>query len=400
LINPSPSFANFSSSGCVYYDETSPNNVANEYVLSSSNQGQMVLYFSQLDPDKTYRLKFGTSLYSEKSESLNGGALQRIEFNIPTLNQFQVQRPGLNTRLFEEELSLIEGDSAFSQVQLCDLGTINFTSQSATCEFTIFNDYASGEKCYANGENACIAQDQPLKVSTVVTQNGQPLDAGRLVIEATQNGDVKRIPSTVSAGGSEVTLDPPRDGTLDITARILYGGVGEGEVCVGKASVRIFPTCVNSQGELMCSDDTTPIIPERDDPIGESTFLLCQQILDTSLRAECEDCAKLEGSGDLQQGGVWTAVGCISRNPVHITERLIQVGLGMGGGVALIMTLAGSFILTTSQGDPQKANTAKEMITNSVIGLLFVIFSVVILQFIGVTILRIPGFGSDTEQVN
>ena len=69
----------------------------------------------------------------------------------------------------------------------------------------------------------------------------------------------------------------------------------------------------------------------------------------------------------------------------------------MGGGVALIMTLAGGFILSTSQGDPQKANQAKEMITNSVIGLLFVIFSVIILQFIGVTILQIPGFGADPK---
>jgi hypothetical protein len=75
-------------------------------------------------------------------------------------------------------------------------------------------------------------------------------------------------------------------------------------------------------------------------------------------------------------------------------QRFIEIGLGVGGGICLLMTLAAGFMITTSQGDPKQFNEAKDMITSAIVGLLFIIFSVFILQFIGVTVLQIPGFGS------
>lgn len=91
--------------------------------------------------------------------------------------------------------------------------------------------------------------------------------------------------------------------------------------------------------------------------------------------------------------GIWTAVGCIPNDPADIIKMVVSVGLAVGGGIVLIMILVGSFMLSVSQGDPNKTKEAKDIITSAIIGLLFVIFSVTILQFIGVSILRIPGFG-------
>ena len=71
----------------------------------------------------------------------------------------------------------------------------------------------------------------------------------------------------------------------------------------------------------------------------------------------------------------------------------MEIGIIFAGAVVLIMILAGSFMLSTSQGDPKKVQEAKEMITSAIIGLLFVIFSITLLQFIGVSIIKIPGFG-------
>ena len=65
----------------------------------------------------------------------------------------------------------------------------------------------------------------------------------------------------------------------------------------------------------------------------------------------------------------------------------------MGGGIALLMILSAGFTMTISQGNAQKTAQAKEMMTAAVTGLLFIIFSVTILQFIGYSILKIPGFG-------
>jgi hypothetical protein len=65
----------------------------------------------------------------------------------------------------------------------------------------------------------------------------------------------------------------------------------------------------------------------------------------------------------------------------------------VGGGIATLIILAGGFMLSISQGDPKKTSEAKEMISAAVIGLIFIVFSISILQLIGVQILQIPEFG-------
>lgn len=132
--------------------------------------------------------------------------------------------------------------------------------------------------------------------------------------------------------------------------------------------------------------------PDDQEIPGAVPFRLCDQIPDPQQKLLCKECA-LQGGTEDNAGGVWTAIGCISREPENIIARFITLGLGIGGGVALLMFLVASFMLTTSQGEPKRASDAREMATASVVGLIFVIFSVSILQFIGVTVLRIPGFG-------
>ncbi len=127
-------------------------------------------------------------------------------------------------------------------------------------------------------------------------------------------------------------------------------------------------------------------------------LVLCNQIkAGTPERDACESCAKGGGSGD---GGspdepsrIWTAVGCISLDASRGIGELVIVALGIAGGIALISILAAGFLLSTSHGDPQKTNKAKELLQNAIVGLLFVLFSVTILQFVARDIFRIPGFG-------
>ncbi len=127
---------------------------------------------------------------------------------------------------------------------------------------------------------------------------------------------------------------------------------------------------------------------DRPVPINSSEYYewaLCDQINEKQAREMCIDCYDI--------GGIWTAVGCIPTDPMQMIKVLLRIGLLIGGGVALLIILAGSFILSTSSGDPKKTSEAKEMISSALIGLVFIIFSVSILQLIGVQILRIPGFG-------
>lgn len=122
-----------------------------------------------------------------------------------------------------------------------------------------------------------------------------------------------------------------------------------------------------------------------DKPTGG--FELCYQIPENQEEAfyRCTECFRNEG--------IWTAIGCIPQSREGVASTLIQIGLIFGGAIVLIMILAGAFMLSTSQGDPKKTQDAKELITSAIIGLIFIIFSVTILQFIGVTILKIPELG-------
>ncbi len=117
---------------------------------------------------------------------------------------------------------------------------------------------------------------------------------------------------------------------------------------------------------------------------GQMPYAICDQV-ESSKVSTCRSC--------MFKGGVWTAVGCIPTDPTRMIQVLMKIGLMIGGGVALLIILAGSFILSISQGDPKKTSEAKEMIASALIGLVFIIFSVSILQFIGLDLLQIPGFG-------
>lgn len=99
---------------------------------------------------------------------------------------------------------------------------------------------------------------------------------------------------------------------------------------------------------------------------------------------ECANC--------IDEDGVWTALGCIHFNPGEFITDFLKIAMGIAGGIALLLMVYGSFLISTSAGDPKKAEEGKEIITGTIAGLLFIIFSVVLLRLIGFDILKIPGF--------
>jgi hypothetical protein len=121
---------------------------------------------------------------------------------------------------------------------------------------------------------------------------------------------------------------------------------------------------------------------------GHDPYFICATNLagnDTAIQ-NCNDCYQ-------NQDGIWTSVGCISKDPTSIVSRIITIGVGILGGIFLLRILTAAFMLTTSQGDVKKTSEAKEIISEAIIGVLFVLFSVTILQFIGSDVLRLPAFG-------
>ena len=125
---------------------------------------------------------------------------------------------------------------------------------------------------------------------------------------------------------------------------------------------------------------------------GSYEFLVCKNGDCPNAAGFCtvfqgEKPSTLPQSGTGAQGKCPTALGSIPTNPKAFAERILQIGIGLGGRIAFILMVIGSIRVLTSSGDQQKLSGGRDMIVAAIAGLLFIIFSVLILQFIGVEII-------------
>lgn len=144
--------------------------------------------------------------------------------------------------------------------------------------------------------------------------------------------------------------------------------------------------------------------PESLECFREPTFVVRGKIcydrtkddFDKNKHIECGSSGGQQAPGctdSVGNPGIATAIGCIHTNPTELVKDLLKFITGIAGGLAFLMMLLGAFQMLTSAGNPDTLNAGRERLTSAVIGLLFVIFAVLLLQIIGVDILKIPGFG-------
>jgi len=119
-------------------------------------------------------------------------------------------------------------------------------------------------------------------------------------------------------------------------------------------------------------------------PPDRETHEICEIIKEAKARNECSKC--------FSKGNTWTALGCLpTSDSQEFIGWLLMFLIGIGGGVAFVLMLVGSFQVLTSSGNPEKIQAGKQLITSAIAGLLLIIFSLFLLQLIGVQILEIPG---------
>lgn len=93
-----------------------------------------------------------------------------------------------------------------------------------------------------------------------------------------------------------------------------------------------------------------------------------------------------------ETSGINTALGCIKVSTGDdLITTFLRLATGIGGGIALALILYGVFIITTSAGMPDKLKAGNEIITSAVIGLIFILLSIFLVNLIGINILGIPG---------
>ncbi|MCL4386827.1 pilin, partial [Patescibacteria group bacterium] len=75
-----------------------------------------------------------------------------------------------------------------------------------------------------------------------------------------------------------------------------------------------------------------------------------------------------------------------------IVKTFFGIILSIAGATATLLFIYAGYKIMAARGNPEKFQEAKDRFTSTILGLLFIILSLVILQIIGVDLLKIPGF--------
>jgi hypothetical protein len=103
------------------------------------------------------------------------------------------------------------------------------------------------------------------------------------------------------------------------------------------------------------------------------------------------------GAGDVLCGssGINTAIGCIDvlGSREAFLGQILGWAIGVGGGIAFLLIVYAGFMIMTSSGNPERLKAGQELLTSAISGIILLIFSIMVLNLIGVKILRLDQFG-------
>jgi len=98
--------------------------------------------------------------------------------------------------------------------------------------------------------------------------------------------------------------------------------------------------------------------------------------------------------GSCGETGISTAIGCINFGDQNaFLASILRWAVGIGGGLAFLLIVYAGFMIMTASGDPERLKAGQELLTSAISGLILLVFSIFILNFIGVDILGLNRFG-------
>ncbi len=252
---------------------------------------------------------------------------------------------------------------------------------------------------YTYGKNQPIAVDFRIESSRLSQLNKQ----SKYVIEF--------LGKTGVAGGVNVgttTLDPFRgDYSKTASQMILQGGLSSKDTYQLWFKETEKPAWFGDRTgyAYVCAGPQITIQEANTEKTGEKNFDADPSLINatTCTNGKSPDgkpCTNSSGqfcnpdSGDKDNNGkgILTAIGCVPTEPAALVGAILRIGTMAGGGIALLLMISGAFQMMTSAGVPDAVKKGREQFTSALIGLVFIIFSLALLQIIGVDILAIPGF--------
>ena len=243
---------------------------------------------------------------------------------------------------------------------------------------------------YPDQDKITIAPEDPTPGQQItVTMSQSKLRAGsvkkdnrneyRAVLESATKEDfeIKSNCVKIAQPNTPININIPKDGELNLLDPDTY--------------ILYIKGCADND-DIIFYQAIVPVDNESETKVGE---LIKNESLDTDENEENlppppPPCATLGPLGNCV--AVDTAVGQIQTTPEGFVKSVFSLILGLSGGLALLLIIYSGFQLVTSRGVPEKLEGAREQLVSAIIGLVFILLSLAILQIIGVDILKIPGF--------
>lgn len=100
-------------------------------------------------------------------------------------------------------------------------------------------------------------------------------------------------------------------------------------------------------------------------------------------------------------GRQYTIIGCINTDISSLTttgstpgfiQIILQIILTLTGGIALLYLIYGAYLILTSQANAERLDHGKRVVYSAIVGLVFSLSVVLIINLIASGILKIPGF--------
>ncbi len=95
-----------------------------------------------------------------------------------------------------------------------------------------------------------------------------------------------------------------------------------------------------------------------------------------------ESLAAVDFHGKCGLNSIDTALGCLPADTENFTLIFVKYAVGLAGFSALIIMLIATITILTGGSNPEQVKKGKELFTSAIMGLLFIIFSAVILKII------------------
>lgn len=83
--------------------------------------------------------------------------------------------------------------------------------------------------------------------------------------------------------------------------------------------------------------------------------------------------------------------GYISTDPAKFIIKIFTFILASAGGIALLLIIIAGYKIITSKGKPDNIQQGRDQLIAAIVGLIFILFSLVIFQLVFADILKIPG---------